>query len=190
MANDDSNSIGPGIKTTSLGSRLVSVTPAQLNRPKADPGKVEVRMPTERRTFVVQNGQVKIPRQRANAMVWPEWFDALQAPVKQWLYMAPGVTDPNQAIEVTYDEENDIFHGPTKEDGTHDSYDWSNVYEVATPDEREVAGTLAEMKALQNAISRFNAKSGKKLIQRLVRQERLGLSGPTVREVRLISRTA
>lgn len=155
---------------------LATIKPTALGKPKADlslnVAKIAFKL------LPVRDGEAKAPRQRANANVWPDWFDTMEAPKVLHFFLK----SESEGIPVDYNEEKGLF---VDEEGNE--YTGDNVVEMADPDAREVSGTTDAIQNLQNAVTRFNAKTGKKLAIRFVKDQR-DSSGRTIQATRAVIR--
>lgn len=176
MANDKQ---GNEIQTSNL---IRTIRATQLGK-KAPDLSLQVKE-ASKQLFAVIGGEVKVPRKRATSEVWPEWFEALEAP-RILYFFAPN--DGTEPVQVEWNEELGLFEGPEDENGKRDQYTGDTVVEMADPDAREVEGTMEALQKLRNAITRFNNKTGKRLATRFVSAQR-DSSGRTVQQKELVYR--
>lgn len=173
MANDTK---GNPINTAHL---LTTVKPTQLGKPKADLSINVTKAAAQ--IFRMEEGQVKVPRKRASAeSKYAEtyaWFNELEAPQTVYLW-----TDGTKQVEVTWDEEAQLFH-----DAEGNQYTGDAVMECGIPDAREVTGSMEALAQLKNAVTWFNNKTGKKLATRFVKATR-DKSGRTVEQTEAVYR--
>lgn len=177
----------------SLAGMISTVKPTTLGQKKVDTSVAVTNI--ARKLFAVEAGQVKVPRKRQTSEVWPQWFEALEAPAILYFYFSPGVTQSeDNAIPVKYDEKTELFYAIDDEgneklddNGRREEYTGDNVVEMASPDGREVESTMEGLQQLRNAITRFNTKTGKKLATRFVSAQR-DQSGRTLRQKEVVYR--
>lgn len=164
-----------------LSGMLGSVKATTLGKAKPNLELKEVAQPaTQTHYFRMENGEAKIPRVRKSSNVWPEWFEALKAPEVAYFF----VQDDGKGLPVQYNEEKELF---VDEEGNE--YTGDNVVEMGKPDSKTLEGSPEAMQALQNAITRFNTKTGKKLAIRFVKDVReQGGNGKTITAVREVYR--
>jgi hypothetical protein len=163
------------------------IRPTQLGKSKPDlklsVAKVGARL------FRVEDGEVKVPRKRRGTDDSEyAWFEELEAPKTMYVFLAdPG--KPEDAIEVEWNEDIQLFEAKEpNEDGSRDQYTGDNVMEVGLPDARQIEGTPEAINKLQAAVSRFNNRTGKRLVVRFVKDER-DKSGRTLVATREVYRT-
>jgi len=168
-------------------SLLSVLRPTSLGKPKADLSLNVSK--ASGKLFRVENGEIKVPRKRQTSDVWPEWFNDMEAPEVLYFYIDQSKPegDPDRAIPVTYNEETELFEHKAEDGTVLAQYTGENVAEMAQPDVREVSGTTEAMANLQNAVTRFNTKTGKKLVVRFVKDER-DKSGRTLHATRAVIR--
>lgn len=169
-------------------ANLLSVLrPTTLGKPKADLSVSVSKASTK--LFRVENGEVKVPRQRRTSEQWPDWFNELDAPKMLYFYIdtTKAEDDPERAIPVEYNEATELFEHKDEDGTVLAQYTGDNVAEMANPDAREVSGTTEAMANLQNAVTRFNNKTGKRLVVRFVKDER-DKSGRTLHATRAVIR--
>jgi hypothetical protein len=168
-------------------NRLSVLRPTMLGKPKADLSLSVAK--ASHKLFRVENGEVKVPRQRRTSEQWPEWFNELDAPKMLYFYVdnSKPEGDPERAIPVEYNEQTELFEHKSEDGTVIAQYTGDNVAEMADPDAREVSGTTEAIAQLQNAVTRFNTKTGKRLVVRFVKDER-DKSGRTLNATRAVIR--
>lgn len=139
--------------------------------------------------FRVEGNEVKVPRKRRSTDdTQYEWLGDLAAPKILYVFL-PDPSKPETALEVEWNDELQLFEGPADpETGKRDQYTGDNVMEVGIPDARRVEASPEAMNKLHSAINRFNAKTGKRVITRMVEDKRDAKTGRTLLQVREVYR--
>lgn len=168
-----------------LGNALATITRSNLGKKQSDLTLKVAQV--AQRMFRAEDGEIKVPRKRRGADDTEyAWLQDLDAPKTLFVYM-PDPAKPEEAIEVEWNEEAQLFESKA-EDGTVTQYEnTGNIMEMGIPDAREITGSPEAINKLQAAVSRFNNKTGKKVVVRFVKDTR-DKSGRTLEATREVYR--
>lgn len=180
MANDKSGN------PINLGNMLATVTKSNLGRKQSDLTLKVAQV--AQRMFRAEDGEIKVPRKRRGADDTEyAWLQDLDAPKTLFVFLADP-SKPEDAIEVEWVADETHENGGDFVDAEGNHYDnTGNIVEMGIPDAREITGSPEAINKLQAAVSRFNNKTGKKVVVRFVKDTR-DKSGRTLEATREVYR--